>query len=384
MKILVISPYFSPHKGGSQQYMEELYANVISQHKNISVDVLAYNTDTAPSQETYRGMTIYRIPCFEILRGQFAIPNYLVLFRFLSKLFNKNKYDIINVNTRFFESAWWAPFVAKKHNALSILTDHCATHPQHPNFFVRSIAKLVDLVIVPYISLFYDRIIVTNNATRKFLSKLGVKKIDLVYGGVDIKTFKSTKKDITRNIFGQSIKENDVVITFVGRMIYSKGPQLLFETAQSILNTYPNAYFVFAGDGEMYKKLYSINKSKRIKFTGSLEKNKIAELMSKTDILVHPSLHHEGFPNVLLEASASGCAVISTDKGGSNEIIIHNKTGIITKPLITDLTNNISNLIDNKKIREQLQKNAFNHVIQNFNWPFIANSFYTLLTSLKK
>ena len=75
IKILLISPYFAPHIGGSQRYMEELYVHLSEQFPHISVDVLTYNTTDSKTIEKYRGITIYRVPCWEILPGQFALPN---------------------------------------------------------------------------------------------------------------------------------------------------------------------------------------------------------------------------------------------------------------------------------------------------------------------
>lgn len=378
----MISPYFYPHKGGSQQYMEEIYFHLMQKYKGISVDVITYNTDSAPLHENYRGMNVYRVPCFEILRGQFAIPNYFILWKLISDLFKKHSYDYLNVNTRFFESAWWTPFVAKHHKAKSILTDHCANHPEHPNQVVRSIAKIVDLALVPFISKYYDIITVTNKSTKQFLTSLGVKKTDLIYGGVDIDIFKPEKKQSHRTIFNHTFTEDDLVISFVGRMIHSKGPHILLKAAEELLKTHQNITFIFAGGGEMYNQLKNTRNSNII-FTGSLEKSQIADLMSKSDILVHPSLHHEGFPNVLLESAASGCAIIATDKGGTKEIIINNKTGFLIEPDQHELILKLTDLITNPNIRKNMQLKARQHVVDNFNWKKIDDEFYKLLIKSK-
>lgn len=379
MKILVISPYFHPHKGGSQQYAEELHASLLKSDSSISVDVLTYNTDKSKSVEKYRGFTVYRIPCIQILRGQFAIPNYFSLFKTLKQL-KKNKYNFVNSHTRFFENSWWAPFASKYLGSKSILTDHCADHPTHKLKLVTIFARLVDKSIVPFFIKKYDFVTVTNKSTQKFLKNMGIIDTQLIYGGVDTDYFKSNSKNKARKINSKTFSKDDILITFVGRMIYSKGAHLLLNAAEKILNEHPSVYFLFAGNGDEFKNL-SKKRSSRILFLGSLNKDKVADLMQKSDILVHPSLHNEGFPNVLLEAASSSCAILATPMGGTEEIINKN-TGIIIKPNSNSIYIELKKLIENPEKRAKLQKEARSFVEKNYNWKKIAKEYRAYLGSI--
>ncbi len=383
MKILVVTPYFTPHKGGSQQYAEELHYHLMQADSSITVDVLCYNSDNAKAVEKYRGFTIYRIPCWQPLTGQFAIPNYITLFKTLKKLFKKNRYDLINSHTRFFESSWWTPFAAKFFKTKSLLTDHCAHHPTHTSPLVNTIARIVDTSLVPIITRFYDGVSVTNNATFEFVKSLGVHRPHIIYGGVDTRYFSPRKRQSERIIptTTQSLHEKDILVTFVGRMIPSKGPHLLFDAAKTVVKKYPQVKVVFAGDGIMRTRL-SGKKAKNISFLGSLEKESVSALMANSDIIVHPSLHHEGFPNVLLEAGASGCAVIATNKGGTKEIIEHTKTGILVEPTVSSLTNALVSLIEQPTIRKKLGRNIRKKVFSTYDWKNIIVSYTNLIRHL--
>lgn len=380
MKILLISPYFHPHKGGSQQYAEELHANLIKSDSKVSVDVLTYNTDKSKRVEKYRGFTIYRVPCFQILKGQFAIPNYFELAKTLSTLFKKNRYEFVNSHTRFFETSWWVPFVAKFYKTKSVLTDHCANHPTHKSRLVTKIAHLVDRHFVPLILNRYDHITVTNTATQKFMRTLTKKETSIIYGGVDTKYFKPGNNGKMRKIQGVSktFSKNDIVVSFVGRMIHSKGPQLLLKAAEEIVAKNKNVYFIFGGNGPLYKDL-SKAQSKRIFFLGTMEKKEIAKLLSKTDILVHPSTHHEGFPNVLLEAGAAGCAVVATNMGGTYEIINKN-TGILIRPTPKNIVHALDTLIHDRKKRTILGKNLRDWIEKSYDWKQVVSSYKRFIT----
>jgi glycosyltransferase involved in cell wall biosynthesis len=382
MKILVTASFFYPHKGGSQQYALELSRALMKCDRNAQVDVVCYNTDNAPEKEEYEGLTIYRVPCMQILPGQFAVPNYIALYKLLKQLTRETKYDVVNTHNRFFECAWWTPLLAKKIGAISILTDHCANHPYHPSKLVVAIAKVVDMLWVPLIARLYDMVAVTNKATYRFIKSLGVKKPVLIYGGVDTSYFSPKPKRKKRILPGieRTFTEKEIIVTFVGRMIHSKGPQLLFEAAKTILRENKRVHVVFVGGGEMYDELEP-QKTDRMYFVGAFTKDKIAEVFTHTDIVVHPSLHSEGFPNVILEAGASGCAVIATNMGGTNEMITHNKSGLFIKPNAKHIATALRDLIRNKYKREHFGKMLRKKIEQEYDWKIIAKIYSTVLYS---
>lgn len=55
-------------------------------------------------------------------------------------------------------------------------------------------------------------------------------------------------------------------------------------------------------------------------------------LLNTTDVFVLPSYYPEGLPKVLLEASASGCAIVTTDHAGCRDAIVPGKTGVLVEP----------------------------------------------------
>ena len=67
-----------------------------------------------------------------------------------------------------------------------------------------------------------------------------------------------------------------------------------------------------------------------ITFAGQLED--VRPLISRSHAVVHPALGGEGLPKALLEAGASGRAMIASDIGGNREVVISNKTGLLVPP----------------------------------------------------
>lgn len=71
-----------------------------------------------------------------------------------------------------------------------------------------------------------------------------------------------------------------------------------------------------------------------IKWLGHVED--MARLFDDVDAVVLPSYYREGTPKVLLEASASGLAIITTDVPGCREVVEHGVTGILVPPRDVD------------------------------------------------
>ena len=141
------------------------------------------------------------------------------------------------------------------------------------------------------------------------------------------------------------------------------------------MSEFNNVHFVFAGKGEILHKLRS-KRVKHVYFTGDLNQQEVKELLARADILVLPTSHHEGFPLSLLEAGASGCAVIATNQGGIGELIVDGETGLIVSPNAEDIADKLTKLIENKNLRLKLAENLQKRVREGFDWNIIAEKYY--------
>lgn len=384
IRILLISPYFTPHIGGSQRYMEELYAHIVRKHRSVQVDVLAYNTMGITKREKYRGMTIFRIPCWQILPGQFALPHPIHLIGALWNL-AKRRPQIVHTHIRFFDACWWGWLYAKFIGARSVFTEHVASHPVHPNKWIARIAQLVDHTFAAWAIRQYDHITATNASAQSFLvDHLKIMRdITISYGGVDT-TFFRPQKTLTRRLPGipKVFSPGDIVVSFVGRMIWSKGVSHLYEAAKKLAKRRQNHVFVvFAGDGDLLELLRKKTKKdkleNRIYFTGPLTPKNVRQTLRSTDIFVHPSHHNEGFPNVILEAGACGCFIIATKNAGVSEMIQNRQTGLFIPPKnTTGITKSVIWAIKHKDQRKRISHIFRQSIKDRFEWKDIADSFY--------
>lgn len=166
-------------------------------------------------------------------------------------------------------------------------------------------------------------------------------------------------------VFFQSAKKNKISIinkkknwiTFVGKLNKAKGYDVFAKTINRILNNYPNWKAKIIGD-EKREKIHLKHKNANI--LGFLPHEKVLKIFKQTSIAIACSRWEEPFGRTSLEASASGCAVIITNKGGLPETVTNAK--ILNELNVYNLEKVIKSLIDDKSLRKKIQKLS----IQNF------------------
>ncbi len=383
MRILVFSQYFHPHKGGVETYIRDLYYHLIECYHEVEVDLITYCNEEIPSYDLFSKLNIYRIPCWEIFRDQFAVPNYFVLVKLLLSLRSRFVYDAINTHSRFFDHSWWAWIVAKIFNSRSILSLHSADSLFHKSTVIRLLSLLLDRIFGLFIIKKYDVVTAVCAATQKFALSLngnvapllipyGISLSKSYHGCMDISVSQNLIK-----LLGTKKSEDSVVVSYVGRMIEDKGVKLLYESAKILSEDYPNVHFYFGGKGSFYDEM-SQSHYPNITFLGSLNTKEVGYLLRRTDIFAYPTQMHEGLPITILEAAANKCAVITTAKGGIKEIIHDGENGLIMEDSHKDLVKKLILLIEDKYKRERLAL-LLNGCMNSRKWEDIVPIFFDTL-----
>ncbi|MFQ5612353.1 MAG: glycosyltransferase [Anaerolineae bacterium] len=164
------------------------------------------------------------------------------------------------------------------------------------------------------------------------LTGLGDKDVVIIPNGVDVARFEGiTTCESVREQLGFG-KEAILVIT-VATLLPPKGHCHLIAAAPAVLEQYPNAHFLFIGDGVLRPRLEQqvddLNLRNNIHFLGS--RNDIPQLLAAGDLFVLPS-EWEGLPIALLEAMVAGKPIVATDLTGVKLAMIHGETGLIVPP----------------------------------------------------
>ena len=79
------------------------------------------------------------------------------------------------------------------------------------------------------------------------------------------------------------------------------------------------------------------------------------ELLASALIFVLPSYYAEGVPKVLLEASASGVAIITTDHSGCRDAVVEGETGLLVATRDAEaLAGAVMELLENRILSSQM------------------------------
>jgi glycosyltransferase involved in cell wall biosynthesis len=210
-------------------------------------------------------------------------------------------------------------------------------------------------------------VVLGNNFKLIFIKWFPPESIDVVPNGTSIKI------NGVKNKFS---KENELLtITFMSSLMRSKGIVDFLLSAEKITAVYKKVKFLVAGEWwrqepeletEVKQLIMEKGLENYVTFLGLTTGEKKEKLLLDTDIFVLPSYYpFEGHPNVIIEAMAAGCAVISTDHAAIPETVIHNKTGLIIPIQSPDkLAEAIIYLVDNKEVLKSMAKESYKRYLQ--------------------
>ena len=165
--------------------------------------------------------------------------------------------------------------------------------------------------------------------------------------------------------------EQDIVITFVGRITRSKGIIELINAFKTINND--NAKLLIAGsfgsnfnfgdNDEHFRKEVEnlcVEISNKVVFTGYISNQNIGDIYELSDIVVVPSLCEEAAGLVVIEALHCGKPLIVSAIGGIPEYVSSKNAIFINKSgcFVQDLSNALLKLIENEELRNIMSNEA--------------------------
>lgn len=231
-------------------------------------------------------------------------------------------------------------------------------------------AIVYSIIQNPILNLADSIIIPSKTILRPFKKKFG-NKVVYIPNGVDTVLFHPIKKVETQKLF----------VVFIGRLEAQKNLQSILIALSRLKNPLK---ITFYGEGSEKKKLNLQAKKLRLplKIEKPLDYNRVAKVLRNSDIFVLPSLS-EGSSKILLEAMASGCAIIASNIAQITEIVTNGKTAILCNANARDLAKGLNN-IKNFKIRRSLGENARQTAVKNYDINWLLSKEINLIESLNE
>ena len=154
-------------------------------------------------------------------------------------------------------------------------------------------------------------------------------------------------------------------LLFVGWLEEFKGIYEMLSASKNLKDSYIDFQLSIAGRGDADISAMRFVKENdledHVRFLGWLDEKSLESELAQHDIFVLPS-HHEGLPNAMVEALASGLAVIVTSVGLIPDYIIDKKNALLTMPKdIESLELAMKSLILDQELRVSIAKRG--HVL---------------------
>lgn len=209
----------------------------------------------------------------------------------------------------------------------------------------------------------------TSEQTKRSLENLGAKKVRIMSNVAlsDEDIFKLKDLKVYQN--------SRTIFISIGRLIHWKGYHFAIKAYAKLDRRINDSEYWLVGEGSEYNNLFKLVKELKIedkvKFLGNVSRGKVFELLSNSNILLHPSLHDSG-GWVCAEAMTAGKPVICLDIGGPS-IQVSDNTGIKIRPtnelqIINDLYNAMYLLAKDIRLYNRMSKAGIERINRYFSW----------------
>jgi glycosyltransferase involved in cell wall biosynthesis len=325
----------------------------------------------------------FRLIPLQLVRGSYAPLNELRAIRELRQIYHTERPDIVHhVALKPVLYGSMAALGLKETRVINALTGlgYLATSSSMK-------AQLLGLPIWSALRFLLNRadhrVLLQNEEDKqRLVTKLGVlpEKITIIRGsGVDMNLFQPAPEPV-----------GTPVVLFASRMLWIKGVLEFVEAAKLLLTKGITARFVLAGDSDLNspssiprQQLLVWQSSGAVEWWGHHQK--MYQILNQANIVCLPSHGGEGVPKVLIEAAASGRAIVTTDVPGCRDIVRQGINGMLVPPRnAAALANAIEELIKDPAMRQQMASRGREIAANEFSEEVVVDETLALYSELLK
>ncbi|HET92372.1 MAG TPA: glycosyltransferase family 1 protein [Chloroflexi bacterium] len=333
MKALVVLTYYRPHTSGLTIYAERLARGLVA--RGHAVTVLTSRFDcSCPPERMEDGVRVVRAPVlFRVSKGAVMPTIGWLATRLVYE------HDVISLHLPQFDAAG----VGLRGRLLgrpTVLTYHCDLRlPPGPfNWLVNQVVHGMNRLA----GLFSDRVVAYTEdfAAHSPFLQLFHRKIEVIPPPVELPAVEVAA--VAAFAEAHRLDGAGPVIGMAARLAAEKGVGVLLDALPRVLEVYPNARVLFAGQyrdvmGEeayaqrLAPQLQRYQEQGRWKFLGVLDPQQMAAFYPNLDVLVVPSLNStESFGLVQVEGMLCGTPSIASDLPGVRQPVLQTGMGEVT------------------------------------------------------
>jgi glycosyltransferase involved in cell wall biosynthesis len=372
VRILTLNYEFPPIGGGGSPVSYELGRELVAQGHDVDVVTMGYNG--LPAREVVDGINVYRVPCLrkrpDVCKTHEMASFVLAALPKVARLAATRAYDVNHTHfivptgllARLLEMRTGLPFVVSLHGS-----DVPGYNPDRFTLQHRAIGPVWRWIVRGAKHLFVPSSYLQQLAERQSHGRATT----VIPHGFRCERFRPDGP-------------KDQRILVVARMIPRKGVQYLLEALRDF--DLKGFEVDVVGDGPYLPTLMQMASELRlpVKFWGWLDNDsdELRQLYESSSIFVMPS-EAESFGVVLLEAMASGQAIVTCAGTGAAEAI--GQDALLVPPRRPDcLRAALERLISDRELRLSLAQRARARVEREFGWRSIAKRYVEVYGTLPR
>lgn len=218
-------------------------------------------------------------------------------------------------------------------------------------------------------------IVANSNGLRELAVQFDARfEIPVIPNGVDLELYRTDARSaVMPRLFS------------VGRIVHQKGLDLAMQALAGLKEL--SWEWRIAGDGPQLDALkllaQKLGIADRVQFLGWQAREQLIEQYHWSNLFLFPS-RHEGMPNAVLEAMASGLPVIASRIAGSEELVSNGETGFLfPSEDIEALRDALRKLISDTVLRQTMGNVARRHMEERYSWAATAKQYALLLEKVQ-
>lgn len=192
-------------------------------------------------------------------------------------------------------------------------------------------------------------------------------RLAVVYDGIDLGRFADTSAfpSVHEEL---GLPATTPLIGTVAALTAEKDLTTFVRVAGKLKTILPHAHFVVIGDGPEKESLKALAQqlgvANAVHFLG--RRNNVPQLLPQLNVFLFTS-QMEGLGTSVLDAFACKIPVVATAAGGIPEMVLHEKTGLLTPVGDTDsLAKAVLRLTSDQELRQKLSNNAYALLLKKF------------------
>jgi phosphatidyl-myo-inositol alpha-mannosyltransferase len=351
VKIGLVSPYVYPLPGGVTQHVRYLYENLRLRGHDVRIITSSHGLQRSSEGDVIRIGKGFSVPANGSVGTLTVSPRYLSQVR---EVLDRERFDLLHFHEPLVP--FLSPIVLRESRSVNIATFHAyAGFSPAYEFGSRVLSRAIDRL---------DGRIAVSAAARHFIDRYFPGEYKVIPNGVDVVRFE-------RAVPIARWQDGTPNLLFVGRHEPRKGLIDLLKAFRILRRSGYECRLLIVGSGPQEREARRYVATRRlvdVEFLGRVSDDEKAQLFRTADVYVSPATGRESFGIVLLEAMASGTAIVCSDIHGYKGVVRRGEQGLLVPPHDpAALATALARLLADDELRRRMSESGLARA-QEFSW----------------